>query len=96
MDLIKLYINRGRFGRFVESVVEEENARKQEQADREENWKLWVMYVSLISNGLTDESFNDWKKRVCRPTNADTTKRSGDENLTDDGIKVIIDKLFPS
>lgn len=95
MDLISMYINRRRFGKFVESVLIEEYERKKGEFERNEDWKLWVMYTQLLSNGLTDESFNDWKHRVCKPTNA-STKSGGDENLTEDGMKSIVNKLFPS
>lgn len=95
MDLISLYINRRRFGKFVESVLDAEYQRKKDEAERTEDWKLWVMYTQLLSNGLTDESFNDWKLRVCKPTNA-KRKSGGDENLTEDGMKSIVNKLFPS
>lgn len=93
MDLISMYISRGRFGRFVENILETEHQRKKDEFERNEDWKWWVMYTQLLSNGLTDESFNDWKLRVCRPTNANA-KIGGDENLTEDGIQSIVDKLF--
>lgn len=92
MDLINMYICRGRFGKFVESVLKDEYQRKKDEFERNEDWKLWVMYTQLLSNGLTDESFNDWKHRVCKPTvNA---RSGGDENLTEDGMKSIVNKLF--
>ena len=92
MDLINMYINRGRFGKFVESILEDEYQRKKEEFERNEDWKLWVMYTQLLSNGLTDESFNDWKQRVCKPT---ANKRGGgDENLTEDKMQSIVSKLF--
>ncbi len=95
MDLVSMYINRGRFGKFVESILEEEYQRKKEEFDRNEDWKLWVMYTQQLSNGLTDESFNDWKQRVCKPTKANT-RSGGDENLTEDGIQSIVKNLFHS
>ncbi len=93
MDLINMYISRGRFGKFVESVIDAEYQRKKDEFERNEDWKLWIMYTQLLSNGLTDESFNDWKHRVCKPTNA-STRNGGDENLTEDGMQSIVNKLF--
>lgn len=92
MDLIRLYIDRGRFGEFVTSVVEADRNRKREKAEKEEDWKLWTYYVQLASNGLTDENFHDWKQRVCKPTNNAPSK--SDADLTEAGMKSILDKLF--
>ena len=93
LDLINMYINRGRFGKFVADVIDTVNQQKKEEFERNEDWKLWVMHTQLLSNGLTDESFNDWKQRVCKPTKANT-RGGGDENLTEDGIQAIVKKLF--
>lgn len=88
MNLIKLYIKRGQFGKFVSSFLEAENDRRKEQAAKEDDWKLWVMYVHSYS----EESFIDWKKRVLKPGN--NKKANADSNLTDEGIKSIIDETF--
>ena len=92
MDLIRLYIDRGRFGEFVKSVIEADRDRKREKAEKENDWKLWTMYVQVASNGLTDENFHDWKERVCKPTATASVKRDAD--LTETGMKSIVDKLF--
>lgn len=84
-----MYINRGRFGEFVNSVIDAENQRKAESAEKENDWKLWTMYV----HSMADESFNDWKRRVLSSASAKQNK-TGDETLTEDGIQAILDKLF--
>lgn len=94
MDLISLYISRGRFGKFVASVIDADHERKKAEAEQNEDWKLWVMYTQLMANGLTDESFNDWKRRVCQPTTS--TRRARDEDLDSNGMRSIVNKLFPS
>ena len=88
MDLIRLYIRRGRFGEFVGNVIEAENERIREQAEKEDNWKLWFVYI----NSGSDESFADWKKRILGVSSTSTKK--SDYDLTDDGIQSIIDSVF--
>lgn len=93
LDLIKMYVNRGRFGEFVESVIDAENERLKEEAEKDDNWKLWTMYVNLLANGLAEGSFQQWKDKVIKNTNA-TISKSRDEDLTEDGMKSIMDRLF--
>lgn len=84
-----MYINRGRFGEFVNSILEAEYQRKKEQAEKEDDLKLWQMYVHSYS----EESFIDWKKRVLK--NGDNKKKANrDDDLNDESIKKIIDDLF--
>lgn len=93
LDLMYLYINRGRFGEFVNSIIEAENKRIQEEAEKDNDWKLWTMYTQLLVAGHTDgESFLDWKERVCKPTT--NTRRTSDSDLDEAGMKSILDKLF--
>lgn len=96
---MNLYINRGRFGEFVRSVVEAENQRKKDEIEKEDDMKLWIMYVhnislSSFSGTPMNESFNDWKNRVCMPANA-KIKKNSDAELDENGVKSILDKLFP-
>lgn len=93
LDLISMYINRGRFGEFVESIINAENQRRQEEDEKDNDWKLWTMYTQLLVNGHTEnESFLDWKERVCKPTT--NTPKISDADLTEAGMKSILDKLF--
>ena len=91
MESIALYINRGRFGEFVTNIIDQENDRLRKEAEKEEDWKLWTLFLHSSSG----ESFVEWKKKVLQ-TDEKKRKRSKDENLTDDGIKAIINSLFPS
>ncbi len=96
MDLMRMYINRGRFGEFVASVLETDYQRRKDEAERDDDLKLWIMYTQLATNGLTEESFVSWKERVCKPETSKAKGRNGDEELTEDGIQSIIDTLFPN
>ena len=89
MDLISTYINRGRFGEFVTSFLEGENERKKEEAEKDDDLKLWIMYVRIAP----EESFFDWKKRVLNIGNGKNRSSRGND-LTDEGIKEIVDGLF--
>lgn len=91
LDLMNMYINQGRFGKFVEGFLEAEYERKKAEAEKDENWKLWVMYVHSYS----DKSFADWKRDALKNA-SNTRKKNRDDELTDDGIQSIVNKLFPS
>ena len=91
MGSIALYIDRGRFGDFVSNIIDQENERIRKEAEKNEDWKLWTLFLHSSSG----ESFNDWKEKVLK-TVEKKKKRCADENLTDDGIKAIINDLFPT
>ena len=95
MDLIKQYINRGQFGKFVREFLSAEYDRRKEQAEQHDDLKLWIMYVQACVNGATDEAFGDWKKRVLKPTNG-KQKSGRDNELDENGIQKILSDLFPS
>lgn len=88
MDLISRYIQQGRFGAFVQSFIQMEYERERAKEDNENEWRLWTAYIHSES----DESFNEWRKRFIRKPK----KATKDNELTDDGIKSILNKLFPS
>jgi hypothetical protein len=89
------YIRTGRFGDFVKGVIAEKNRRTKEEAERDEDNKMWLMYCLMGSHGfISDKSFSDWKKEVLRPASA-KNKTGSDADLNDDGIKAIYNDLFP-
>ena len=88
MDLMNSYINRGRFGEFVSNVLEAEYERRKEQVEKDDDMKLWIMYV----HSTAEESFYEWKKRVLK--SAYNRKPNRDHDLDDDSISKIIDDLF--
>ena len=91
LDLMNQYINHGRFGKFVTGFLEAEYERRKEEANKDEDWKLWVMYIHSFS----DKSFAEWKRDIMK-TASETRKKNRDDELNDDGIKSIVNKLFPS
>ncbi len=91
LDLMNMYINQGRFGKFVTGFLESEYERRKEEADKDNEWKLWMMYI----NSYSDVPFGEWKKSIQKNA-SDKTRRNKDDDLTDDGIKSIVSKLFPS
>ena len=91
LDLMNMYINQGRFGKFVTGFLEAEYERKKETAEKDFDWKLWMMYI----NSITDKSYGDWKEDVLQNA-SDKTRKTKDDYLTDDGIEAIMTKLFPS
>ncbi|MBR5584401.1 MAG: hypothetical protein IKW21_07740 [Lachnospiraceae bacterium] len=94
MELMNIYIENGRFGEFVEKIVELDNKRKTEAAEKENEQKLWMMYVH---SEVTDMSFNEWKSKVLKgsPKKEKTVRKGTDTDMTDDDIEKLIDRLFP-
>lgn len=77
----------GRFGEFVQEIISSENKRKQAEAQKEEDRKLWELYLHSAS----DKSFRDWKEEVTK-ANRNVGKRDAD--LTNDDVHSIIKHLF--
>ena len=50
-----------------------------------------MMYI----NSITEKNFGEWKESVLDNA-SDKTRKTKDDDLTDDGIKSIYDRLFPS
>lgn len=91
-ELINSYIKRGRFGEFVCKVVESENQRKKAEAEKEDESKLWSMYIHLMPY-YPGKSFIQWKEEFLRPSGKAASR---DENMTNEDIMGIIDDLFPN
>lgn len=88
MDLMNLYLDQGRFGELVENIIELENKRKQEEAEKENDKKLWSLYVHSMESG----SFNDWKAKVLEESRQKS--KGGDANMTDDDVVNILNDVF--
>ena len=91
MDLMTRYINSGQFGKFVTGFIEAEYERRKADAEKDLEWKLWMMYI----NSVTEMSFGEWKESVHKNA-SNKTRRNKDDDLTSDGINTIMNKLFPS
>ena len=65
LDFMKLYINQGQFGEFVEGIISLENKRRKEEKEKEEDDKLWQAYIRSMS----EKSFSDWKNELSQGSN---------------------------
>ena len=91
LDLMNRYINQGRFGKFVTGFLEAEHERRKAEAEKDDDWKLLVMYCHSYS----DKSFKDWKNDALKTASNNRNKNKDDE-LDDEGIQSIVNDLFPS
>ena len=91
LDLMNIYINQGRFGKFVTGFLEAEYERRKQEAEKDQDWKLWMMYI----NSLSDKTFAEWKDSVL-PKPGSKSHGTKDRDLTDEGIQSILTNLFPS
>ena len=60
LEFMHLYIEQGRFGEFVARIVELEYKRNTEKAEKENEEKLWQMYI----HSMSDKSFIQWKDEL--------------------------------
>lgn len=91
MDLMNMYINQGRFGKFVTGFLESVYEKRKEEAEKDYDWKLWMMYI----NSSAEVSFGEWKKNIEKNA-SNQAHKTKDDDLTDDGIQSIVSRLFPS
>jgi hypothetical protein len=89
MDLMERYIKQRRFGEFVQGFLKAEYERKKQEAEKEQEWMLWVAYVHSYS----DKSFSEWKKTVIKPEST-TRRRGSDASMTEKDVQSIMDGLF--
>lgn len=92
MQFIHLYIEQGRFGEFVENIINLDYERKKEEAKKDDDNKLWLMYI----NSGSETSFNQWKAEVLMNTsNESATKHSQKTQkslqMTDEEVQEQID-----
>lgn len=90
MELVRTYIKHGRFKEFVQGFMDAEAQRKKAEDEKNKDWMLWLAYV----NTDTDMSFGEYKQRVTGAA-APAQEKHGDADLTDDGIRDIVQSLFP-
>lgn len=61
MEFMKLYIDNGRFGEFVEEILAMDKKRKDEEAEKDNDNKLWTAY---LLSGAKNQTFNEWKAEL--------------------------------
>jgi hypothetical protein len=88
MDLIGVYINQGRFGTFVEGFLQAEYDKRKAEAEKDQEFMLWIAYVHSGSQ----DTFNDWRNKVCKPVS--TTTGGRDVDMTESDMENILKKLF--
>ena len=81
LEFMSLYINQGRFGEFVAEILEMDAKRKQEEADKDNEQKMWEMYL----HSMADKSFNDWKKDVL--SNRNSNQKPVSLSMNDDQVE---------
>lgn len=91
MDLMKLYIEQGRFGEFVYEVITAENKRKKEQAEKEEDNRLWMAYLQCNTENKT---FTEWKASIIRPVSPNSNGKR-DDDMTKADVDNLLNRLFP-
>lgn len=72
-------------------MIEADYQRRKEEAEKDNEWKLWTMYTHSMFEG----SFQEWKNEVCKPARQENA-RNRDDDLDEAGIQTILDKLFPA
>lgn len=92
MEFMRLYIDQGRFGEFVTEILQMDFKRKQEEAKKEDDNRLWSAYIRSMS----EKSFNEWKKDLL------VQKKPEDYSMTDEQVadakaqaKGILEKISP-
>lgn len=94
LDLINTYISSGRFGEFVTNFLELENERIKEKHERDENWRLWIMYTRLYP-AYTQDTFQKWRAGLITESEKQVTSGCSDADLTEEDIQDIINSVFP-
>ena len=79
LDFMKLYIDQGRFGEFVEGIIDLENKRRKEADEKENDDKLWQAYI----HSMSEKSFIDWKKDLKQGNNQPATLSMTNERVAD-------------
>lgn len=87
VNLMYRYIEQGRFGAFVNGFLQAQFERDKKETEKENEWMLWTAYIHSYS----DKTYGEWKKDFVKPK-----KYTKDSHLTEDGIKALWDKMFPS
>lgn len=60
LELMDIYIEQGRFDEFVSNIVRLENQKRQEDADKASDDRLWIAYV----HSMPEMSFSKWKEEL--------------------------------
>ena len=70
-DLFSMYIDSGQFDELVKNILTAEYERRKEEAEKENDRKLWEMFI----HSDTTKSYNEWHAEIIK-----RAKESLDEN----------------
>lgn len=82
MDLMKIYIDQGRFGEFVSEILEMEMKRKEAEAEKDSENKLWIAFV----HSKSDKTFSAWKEELKKKDEPE------DYSMTDEQVEEVKQK----
>lgn len=77
LELMNIYLEQGRFGEFVTNIINLENKRIQETAQKENDDRLWLAYV----HSMSDKTFSEWKDGLMKQ------KPPEDYSMTDEQVE---------
>ena len=90
--LFNLYIVDGRFGELVEKIIDDENKRLNQEAEKENDRRWWELY--LHASNTENKSYLQWKKEMISSQRTNTGKRDAD--MTEKDKITLLKKLFPN
>lgn len=91
-----MYIDAGQFDELVSNILTAEYERRKEEAEKENDRKLWEMYL----HSDTTKSYNEWRAEIMKrakektPDNGRYTVKR-DEDMTEKDVDNLLKKLFP-
>ena len=91
MELMKLYINKGRFGEFVSEIIEMDFKRKQEEAEKENERELWEFYLHKVH----DKSFIEFKESLQEEQTEGHGMTDSEVEATKEHVKGILKRIAP-
>lgn len=90
-EFMNLYMNQGRFGEFVTEIYEMEFKRKKQEEEKENDNRLWSLYIRSMS----DKTFLEWKRDLIVPAldrKSGSSEISESNAITQDEIEAMIQK----
>lgn len=91
-----MYIDGGQFGKLIEDLLDSEIKRRREEAEKENDRKMWELYL----HSSTDKSYKEWHDEIMRNQKAQAKGANApgkrDEDMTDEDVDTLLKKLFPS
>lgn len=90
-EFMRPYIEQGRFGEFVNEIVAAENQRRKEQAEKEDEEKLWMAYVHV----RPQEPYSAWKAGLISSSGTNDRRGKRDEDMTTSDAEALLRRLFP-